>query len=394
MSAVAPPAPRCVSLAALQTALAWALVGERAHAVADLGLGHAVYIGVFLLLGVWLFVPRPRPGRVRAFARETLPYAAGFALLGEGWRSLWTDAIAPSLGGAWADVTPWLLLGVVLLLDRAAVQRVLRLTRIESLKLSFSRLVRVGLVAVVGLTALAGLAHERLPNETSWSAAAGMLGVGFAVAQVFLLVLGAISIAGEASQGTLKMILPHAYRRCDWVLAKGASLVLAALLYAALVVATALAVARVGGPLGEVTLASEGFGGEPLVTVHATAEAMRSHLMDTALAETLALATTGLLGLCISSAILGVVGALCTAFLAFAALKLGDLVLALSQDTLRRLFPWPPERLREITAKLGQGLSEGWDARLPAISLLLSAATAALLVLVAARTLARRDLHL
>ena len=74
--------------------------------------------------------------------------------------------------------------------------------------------------------------------------------------------------------------------------------------------------------------------------------------------------------------------------------QLGDLVLALSQDTLRRLFPWPPERLREVTAKLGQGLSEGWDARLPAISLLLSAATSALLVLIAARALARRDLHL
>jgi hypothetical protein len=374
--------------------LAWTLVLERAHSVGELGLTQPTYAGVLLLLGLWLFA-LPSGARHQAGAvRRMCVNAAVFALMGAGWCGLWNSTLAPALGGAWADVTPWLLLGVVLLLDRVAVLRVLRLARIEVFKLSCSRLVRVGLVAVVGLTALAGIAHERLANETSWSAAAGMLGVGFAVAQVFLLVLGAISIAGEASQGTLKMILPHAYRRSDWVLAKAASLLVAALVYAALVLGTALLLARLGGPLAEVTLTSEGFGGEPLVTVHATAEAMRSHLIDTALAETLALATTGLLGLCISSMILGVVGALCTAFLAFAALKLGDLVLALSQDTLRRLFPWPPERLREVTAKLGQGLSEGWDARLPAMSLLLSAATSALLVLVAARALARRDLHL
>ncbi len=393
MSADAPPAPRVSSLVTFQVAFAWNLVLERAHAVADLGLSRPAYAGLLGLLGLWLFAPRTGPQRARRF-RWTLLAAVCMAFFGVTWRGAWTDALAPALGGAWADVTPWLLLGVVLLLDRAAVARVLRLARIEVFKLSCSRLVRVGLVAVVGLTALAGIAHERLPNETSWSAAAGMLGVGFAVAQVFLLVLGAISIAGEASQGTLKMILPHAYRRSDWVLAKAASLIFAALVYAALVVGTALLLARLGGPLADVTLTSEGFGGEPLVTVHATAEAMRSHLIDTALAETLALATTGLLGLCISSVILGVVGALCTAFLAFAALKLGDLVLALSQDTLRRLFPWPPERLREVTSKLGQGLSEGWDARLPAVSLLLSAATGALLVLVAARALSRRDLHL
>jgi len=394
MSPASPPAPPRLCLATLQTALAWALVGERAHSVAELSIELPAYAGALGLLGLWIFAPRPGPERARRFVAQTVPAALGLAALAAGWRWLWTEALEPALGEAWSDGVPWLLLAVVLLLDSAAVRRVLRLARIEVFKLSCSRLVRVGLIAVVGLTALSGLAHERLPNETSWSAAASMFGVGFAVAQVFVLVLGAVSIAGEASQGTLKMILPHAYRRSDWILAKALSLLLTTLAYATLIVVTALVVARLSGPLGDVTLTSEGFGGEPLVTVHATAEAMRSHLVDSGLAETLALATTGLLGLCISSIILGVVGALCMAFLAFAALKLGDLVLALSQDTLRRLFPWPPERLREVTAKLGQGLSEGWDARLPAVSLLLSAASGALLVLVASRALSRRDLHL
>ena len=40
-------------------------------------------------------------------------------------------------------------------------------------------------------------------------------------AEVFVLVLGAIALAGEATGGTLKMMVPHAYRRSDWILAKG-----------------------------------------------------------------------------------------------------------------------------------------------------------------------------
>jgi hypothetical protein len=120
---------------------------------------------------------------------------------------------------------------------------------------------------------------------------------------------------------------------------------------------------------------------------------MRSHLVDTVLAQTLALAAVGALGLLVSCAITGVVGALCTSFLAFATLKLGYLVLGLDADTLRRVFVWPPERLREVTLKLGQGLSEAWDARLPAVSLLLSAACGAVCVLLGMRLFGRRDLH-
>jgi hypothetical protein len=398
MSATPPPRPPAPPVgrptrAALQTLLAWALVAERVHAVAALRLGLATYAAALFGLGLWVAAPEAGVGRAARMLRQGLPRAAAFALLATGWRRLFDGALAPALD-AWAWALPWALLALVLAFDLGALARIARLARIELLKLAYARLVRVGLLASLALTALAGLTHERLPNETSWSAAASMLGAGFAVAQVFLLVLGAVSIAGEASQGTLKMLLPHAYRRSDWVLAKGAALATTALVYAAGVCLVALLVARAGGPLGDVTLTAEGFGGEPLVTVHATAATMGEHLRDTALAESLALVATGALGLLLSSLILGVVGALCTAFLAFAALKLGDLVLGLPQETLRRLFPWPPERLREVTTKLGQGLSEGWDAQLPAHALLLSVTTSALCALIACRALAHRDLHL
>jgi hypothetical protein len=189
------------------------------------------------------------------------------------------------------------------------------------------------------------------------------------------------------------MILPNAYRRSDWVLAKSLALASTALLLAALVAGAAVAWVAVGDGFGDVVLKAEGFGGEPLVTVHATAATMQAHLTDTIASQALALLAVAALGLLVSCCLTNVVGALCASFLVFAALRLGDLVLGLDQDALRRLFTWAPERLRELTTKIGQGLSEGWDARLPAVSLLLSAATAGLCVLVAARVFARRDLH-
>lgn len=381
------------SRAALQLGLAWILVAERLSASLALDARRPVYVAVLFALGAALFWPAPGPGLVRRLGGECLFPAGALALLGWLWHQTWMGGVGADLPSLARDLLPWLLLLAVLLLDRAALVRVLRLARIETAKLAANRLVRVGLVATAAVGALAALGHEPLPGETAWGVATAALGAAFAAAQVFVLVLGAISIAGEASQGTLKMILPHAYRRSDWVLAKGLALALAALVFALLAAGAGVAAGLATGPLGDVTLTAEGFGDELLVTVHATAADMRAHLLDTVLAQTLALAAVGALGLLVSAALPGVVGALCTAFLAFAALKLGDLVLGLDADTLRRVFLWPPERLREVTLKLGQGLSEGWDTRLPALSLLLSAACCALAALLAIRLFGRRDLH-
>lgn len=350
---------------ALQALLAWALVLERALAACGQPLGMAGHALLAGLVGLWLAWPAAGPARAQRLLAQALPGAAALALLAVGWRTLQAGLLAPVLSPAWAATLPWLLLALVLALDPAALARVARLVALELLKLATARLVRVGLLASLALTALVGLLHDPLPGETPWTVATRMLGAGFTVAQVFLLVLGAVTFAGEASQGTLKMLLPHAYRRSDWVLAKAAALALCALAFALGVVLVALGTARLSGPLGDVLLTSEGFGGEPLVTVHATAGTMAAHLADTALAETLALATSACLGLLVSCLVLQVVGALCTAFLAFAALKLADLLLGLPPDLLRLLFPWPAGRLREVVGKLGRGLSEAGSRRWP-----------------------------
>lgn len=392
----------------LQAGALTVLVAERAVHALEPALTWPAYALLLAALGLWM--TWPLAARHRAASRTALAAAGAplFAGVGLAWRAAWAR-VATALPTALADWGPWILVALVLLLDLSAVRRVLRLTRIEALKLARSRLVRLGLLATVGLTLTAGLLHERLPSETGWTLATVMLGAGFSAAQVFLLVLGATAIAGEASQGTLKMILPHAYRRSDWVLAKALALALGALVYATVVSAAAVGAtlalnarapaaaagrAGSGSAFGDVLLTAEGFGGDPIVTVHTTAAAMRAHLGDTLVAQVGALLGTLALGLLISCWLTNVVGALSTAFLAFAALKLGDLVLALDQETLRRLFTWAPERLREVTGKLGQGLSsEGWDERLTSVSLLLSAASTSAFLLLGTRVLARKDLH-
>ncbi len=384
--------PRVLPLAWAQAALLLVLVAERVVGACLPGAGARELGAGVAVLGAWITWPflafRPRGPAVAGTA--ALALATGLAALA--WREAASRLAAG--GPAWrGDLLPWALVAIVLLLDPGAVRRVLTLARIEASKLRRARLLRLGLPACVGLTLLSGLTHEPLPAETGWSAAAGMLGAGFATAQIFVLVLGATSIAGEASQGTLKMILPHAYRRSDWVLAKALALSAAAATLGAAVLATALLRVAATQGFGDVTLRAEGFGGEPIVSVHATAEVMRGHLAATALAQGGALLGTLALGLLLSCVVTNVVGALSSAFLAFAALRLSDLVLALDQDTLRRLFTWAPERLREVTGKLGQGLSEGWEERLPAASLLLTAATVAALLLLATRAFSRKDLH-
>lgn len=376
-----------LSRAGLQAALLALLVGERLLAATAPAWTATHRALTFLLLGLWL----AWPARGLHAPRARLAAVPGAGLLLAGAGAAWC-ALAPGLLATLGAAAPWALVLGVLLLDPAAVRRVLRLTRIEALKLSRSRLARGGLLVSAALTLLAGLTAERLEGETGWSATTAMLGAGFAVAQVFLLVLGAVAVAGEASQGTLKMILPHAYRRSDWVLAKGLALGLTALAFAVVVAGAALGQTALREGFDDVRLTAEGFGGEPLVTVHATAQTLRGHLAQVLAAQGLALLVTAVLGLVISCALPSVVSALCTAFLAFAALRLGDLVLALDQDTLRRLYLWAPERMRDVVGKLGRGLSEGWDERLPQAAVLLCLATGGALLIAAVRLLARKDL--
>lgn len=276
-----------------------------------------------------------------------------------------------------------------------AAPRVLRLVGIELSKLFRSRLWQVGLLATVLVTLLAALLRSPIGTDTGWSVAAQTLGTGMWAAELFILVLGATTIAGELGQGTLKMILPHAYRRSEWIAAKGLVLIITAAIFTAVVALVAVLHAQATHGLGDVVKeVPAGFGDEEGgVEVFQSAGVMSAHLWDATLSGLAVLAATALIGVLFSCIFDSVVPALSTAFLFFLGLKSADVLLGLSQATLRDVYASYPATLREWTMKFGRGLNETWDPAYLEAGLILAALTGALAWLLSVGWLARRDLH-
>lgn len=340
------------------------------------------------------------PGALgRDYRRALLePLAGGMALAGV---SLLFLPVLDRLG-AWIDADTLLplhasiLLGLLLvaLLQSGTAARLRTLIGVEWMKLRKGRLLRVGLLVAALATLLTALAHAPVENESGWTQAARSTGVGFWTAEILVLVLGATAVAGEASQGTLKMILPHAYRRAEWVAAKAVVLLLAAALFVAIVVLIGVGHAALDPGLGDVTrTAAGGFGEDDEVQVFVTATTMWEYLQETILASAMSLVASALLGLLLSCLFGTLVPALSASFLVFAALKAGEMFLGLSPETLAHLHTHYPDELRRLTENFGRALNERWDPRLVLMGTYLSTITAAAALLLGMRLFGRRDLH-
>lgn len=369
--------------------LAWAATLTAAFAWLMPTAGLVVVGGTLLIGGAWAALASPRPdGRVRRAVLGGLGVLALGALC-----VLLSDRLEPVLG-RWAALVPLALALLLVLTDVQAVTRVIRLATIEARKLVRGRLLRVGLLATAGLTLLAALTYDAVPGATGWTRAAHGLGVGQWISDVFLLVLGATALAGEATGGTLKMMLPHAYRRSDWILAKAVVLIIAAAAFAVVAAGSSLIPAALQDGLGNVE--TEPLFGESAdhVEVFAPANRMWNHILVTTLAGAASGAAMAIVGLFLSTLFDGVVASLSTAFLMFAGIRLADVLLAIPrEDLIHHLFAWPPVQLREVLGKLGRGLSERWDPALLPTALGLSAVTSVLLILVATRVFQVRDVH-
>ena len=347
--------------------------------------------GAFVFLA-WLPGFRSRPW-VRAVAVPLAVGASAGALVYAATRG---DTVLPK--SALADRAPWLLVALVLgpLLVRLLVpphagRRVLRLLAIEWRKLRKGWLLRVGILLVVAVTLTMGYTHEVAPTESGWAVAAVLLKSGTWMAEVLLLVLGAVAIAGEVGQGTMKMILPHAYKRSDWVLAKGLLLSLVAIGFMLVIGATSLGFAHFEHGLGDVVKKGEPAFGVPDTTFQ-TAGVMRDHLVQTLVASTASLIVISWIALLFSALFSSVVPALSAAFLVFVALRFGDLLLGYSRAVQEHLFTSYPEWMRNAARNLGRGLNDRWDPALLPECLWLCGLTALLAALAAIATFERREL--
>jgi hypothetical protein len=209
-----------------------------------------------------------------------------------------------------------------------------------------------------------------------------------------VLVLGATLVAGEISQSTMKMILPHAYRRAEWIAAKATVLILCAVLFAVVVAGVGIGHTLFDTGLDDVTReAVAGFGGDEETTVFQTVAEMRGRILAMLAAATASLIASALVGLLLSCVFHSLVPALSASFLVFAALKTGDIFLGFSKKTLASIYAYYPDKLRRLTENFGRALSESWDDTLLPTGLHLALLTSVLGLLVSLRLFGRRDLH-
>lgn len=364
----------------------------------DAGLGTQA--GILFLVGALLRTDPPL-GRLRL----PVPVAGAFALtattlslhhlLGasEG-AGLAHPGPEGGIGGWWW--APWVGLGVLLLWDPGAWARLLRLARVEWLKLRRGRLLALSLLGTAVMALLAALGYDPLPGASGWSLASASFGAGRWAAEVFVLVLGAVAISGEAAGGTLKMMFPHAYRRSDWVLAKALVLVFASFLFLVVASGTGLAAAHLTEGLGDVTRELEPLFGEEEAagtTVFRTAGVMASHFGETVLCSGAALVATAFLGVMLSCMFDSVVASLCLGFLLFAGLKFADVLLQLPRTALEGIYAWYPSQMEDVFGKLARGLNERWDPEMVSEGVALSVLAAAAALLIGIRALSRRDLQ-
>jgi hypothetical protein len=276
----------------------------------------------------------------------------------------------------------------------SAPARIGRLVSVEAMKVAGGRMLKIGLVATAAIPALAAWLHDRREAETAWTVASQSLSAGLWVAEIFLLVAGAVTIAGETGQGTLKMILPHAYRRSDWVLAKAVALAGQAVLLLAAAAGSAYVAGLLSGGFHDVTQKFEGgFGNPEHVDVLQSAPDMWARLGAATATALLSLVATGVLGLLVSCLFDGVVPALCAAFLVFLGFKSAGTLLGASPEFLSRIYATYPGQMLSILEKQSAGFAERWDPSLFGRGALLASIVAAASVLVGTVVFSRRDLH-
>lgn len=356
------------------------------------GLPTAALMG--FLLGSLPTLPaawhRDGKGLLAALCRGGLPVAAASVVA-----VLVLDPIAGGKDGrTWVHAAAFAALGLVALRAGGSARRIGVLVGVEWLKLRRGKLLKGGLLVAVLATLLVGLSQDPLEGESGWAVGARSLGAGFWAAEILLLVLGATAVAGEIGQGTMKMILPHAYRRSEWIAAKAAVLVLAAALFTICVVLTGMVHAWLTQGLDDVVkLVPVGFGEEDETRVFKEAAVMGGYVRDTVFAAGAGLVASAWLGLLLSCLFDSLVPALSASFLVFVGLKIGDLLLGFSRAVLDGIYAQYPDALRKLTVRLGSGFNERWDAGLLPDGLHLALLTSVLGLLVAVRLFSRRDLH-
>jgi ABC-type transport system involved in multi-copper enzyme maturation permease subunit len=267
------------------------------------------------------------------------------------------------------------------------------LVAVEVVKAARGRTLRVGLVCAALATALFAWGVDRSAYQSAWTTTALSFRAGLWVAEIFLLVAGATAVAGETAQGTLKMILPHAYSRADWIVAKALVLALQALLFLLLVGLCAVGAGLSSGGLGDVVRVDTSGIGRGTETLYGAAE-MRGYFLESVAASLAALVATAWLGLLVSCVFDALVPALSTAFLLVLGAKSAGTVFGASEAFTSRVYATHPVEMLGQMAKIDDTFNTAvWSTDSLPAALRLAAIVGVLSVALSLAVFSRRDLH-
>jgi ABC-type transport system involved in multi-copper enzyme maturation permease subunit len=275
----------------------------------------------------------------------------------------------------------------------AMLSRLRILVGVETVKAVRGKTLRVGLLAAAFGTLLFAWGVDRSQYQSAWTTTALSFRAGLWVAEIFLLVAGATAIAGETAQGTLKMILPHAYSRTDWIVAKAVVLALQAVAFLLVVALCAVGFGMASGGLGDVVRVDDSGIGRGTETLYSAAE-MQGYFTQAVTAALAALVATAWLGLLVSCVFDALVPALSTAFLLVLGAKSAGTVFGASEAVTSKVYATHPVEMLGQMAKLDDTYNTAvWSTEALPAALRLAAIVAAVSVVLSLAVFSRRDLH-
>jgi ABC-type transport system involved in multi-copper enzyme maturation permease subunit len=275
----------------------------------------------------------------------------------------------------------------------AALSRLRVLVGVETVKAVRGKTLRVGLLAAAFGTLLFAWGVDRSQYQSAWTTTALSFRAGLWVAEIFLLVAGATAIAGETAQGTLKMILPHAYSRTDWIVAKAVVLGLQAVAFLLVVLACSVGFGTVTGGLGDVVRVDDSGIGRGTETLYTAAE-MQGYFTQSVAAALAALVATAWLGLLVSCVFDALVPALSTAFLLVLGAKSAGTVFGASEAVTSKVYATHPVEMLGQMAKLDDTYNTAvWSSDALPAALRLAAIVGVASVVLSLAVFSRRDLQ-
>ena len=235
------------------------------------------------------------------------------------------------------------------------VGRVIRLARVELLKLARHPFFFFSLALLAAATLLGAWAFGPRPNL--WSGPHALLlfalgaKTGLKIASFLLVIFGSLSFAGEFDKGTIRLLLTRPVTRTDVFLAKSLTCLALAAFFFAAVLALSFGFGCLKGDLGPVWDGDQGL-------IFSSADAISDHAVKAVTMSAAGVLAAVFLGIVVSTFVESSGFAVAIALTLFIGIDIG---LGLTrEDQARYAFSWYPGYAFETLRSFAEGSSTQW----------------------------------